>query len=238
MSENRIQDSNEMIFKNSEYWNKHFQERSTEIFLASQSSRRKWILESWGLKFHTIEPQFNEDSFLENLTSINKKDIYWEVKTTQHKDLIHEICSNLAIQKALLAWEILKQEQKNFIVISADTFVYYNQYFFTKPTTEEEAFQMLSFLSGKTHTVLTSHCILNKEKKIITKEVMSLVTFRKLSPLEIKTYLSKNQFTDKAGGYGIQEEGAILIDSIVGDYLNIIGFSLSAIRFLLSEMDT
>ncbi len=235
MSENFV--TYEKKWKDSEYWNHKFYKDSIVVFLASQSLRRKWILENWGLKFHILKPDFNEDLFLKNLTSIEKKDMYWEAKVPNHKDLIHEICSNLAIQKALIAWKELRQKNEKFLVLSADTFVYYNQFFFTKPQTKEEAFQMLSFLSGKTHTVVTSHCILNHNKRIITKDVMSLVTFRELSYKEIENYISKNESLDKAGGYAIQAEGAILIDSIVGDFLNIVGLSLNAIRFLLSEID-
>lgn len=224
-------------WKDSEYWNHKFQKDSMGVFLASQSARRKWILENWGLKFDIIKPDFNEDLFLNNLTTLEKKNIFWEVKVHNHKDLIHEICSNLAIQKGLIAWKELKQKTNKFIVLSADTLVYYNQFFFTKPQTKEEAFEMLSFLSGKTHTVVTSHCILNHHKKVITKDVMSLVTFRDLSSTEIKNYIEKNESFDKAGGYAIQGEGAIFIDSIVGDYLNIVGLSLNAILFLLGEVD-
>lgn len=235
MSENYIIEQEK--YRDSEYWYQKFYSNKIEIFLASQSPRRKWLLENWGLKFSVIKPEFNEELFLKNLSSIEKKKFYWEVKAQNHKDLIHEICSNLAIQKALLIWEELKQKKEKFIILSADTFVYYNQFFLTKPETKEEAYEMLSFLSGKTHTVLTSHCIINNEKKIISKDVMTLVTFRKLSPLEIENYISKNEFLDKAGGYGIQGEGAIFIDSIVGDYLNVVGLSLSAVRFLLKEIE-
>lgn len=236
MSQNNITEQ-EKKYRDSEYWNQKFSTNRIEIYLASQSPRRKWLLENWGLKFSIIKPEFNEELFLKNLSSIEKKKIYWEVKTQNHKDLIHEICSNLAIQKALLVWDELKQNKEKFIILSADTLIYYNQFFLTKPQTKEEAYEMLSFLSGKTHTVLTSHCIINNEKKIISKDVMTLVTFRKLSRLEIENYLSKNEFLDKAGGYAIQGEGAILIDSIVGDYLNVVGLSISAIRFLLNEME-
>ncbi|GIX40727.1 MAG: septum formation protein Maf [Leptospiraceae bacterium] len=206
------------------------------IYLASNSPRRKWILNKTGLKFTSMPSEFNEDQFLENLTSIKKQGALWYVLQNNHKDLIHEICTNLAIQKALMVWEKIKTDSNQFIVLSADTLIYYNQYFLTKPTNKTEAFEMLKFLSGKTHTVITSHCVVNQDKMIITKDIMTLVTFRKLTEWEISSYIETNEPFDKAGAYAIQGEGAFLIDTVVGDYLNVIGLSLNAVLFLLKEI--
>jgi septum formation protein len=65
---------------------------------------------------------------------------------------------------------------------------------------------------------------------------MTLVTFRRISDKDIQNYLETEEFIDKAGAYAIQGEGAILIDHIVGDYLNIVGLSLNAVLFLLNEI--
>lgn len=216
--------------------NKNLKNAFIPFFLASNSPRRKWILERAGLEYKAFSPVFNEDQFLENLSSVEKQGSIWMVSQKNHKDIIHEICSNLAIQKALIVWEFIKENYKNFIIFSADTLIYYNQFFLTKPSNKQEAYDMLKFLSGKTHTVITSHCIVNQEKIIITKDVMTLVTFRKLSHFDINHYLDLQESYDKAGAYAIQGEGAILIDNIVGDYLNIVGLSLNALIFLLKEI--
>jgi len=217
--------------------NNFFVGNNLSLFLASNSPRRKWILNRAGLEFEILPATFNEDQFLENLTTITKEGYLWHVKEKNYKDLIHEICTNLAIQKALIIWEELKNKNKEkFIVIAADTIVYYNQFFLTKPKDKKEAFEMLKFLSGKTHTVITSHCVINHKKIVITKDIMTLVTFRKISDKDIQNYLETEEFIDKAGAYAIQGEGAILIDHIVGDYLNIVGLSLNAVLFLLNEI--
>lgn len=219
-----------------ENMNNFLKNNNIELILASHSPRRKWILEQSGFLFSTYPPNFNEDQFLENLTSIIKLPGIWEVKEKNHKDLIHEICTNLAIQKALIVYNDLKQKKEKFIILSSDTLVYYNQFFLTKPKNKEEAFTMLKFLSGKTHTVVTAHCVVNQEKIILTKDVMTLVTFRKLSEKQINNYLEKEEPYDKAGSYAIQGDASIFIDSIVGDYLNVVGLSLNAVIFLLNQI--
>ncbi len=230
-----------MIQNQKESWeaddiNQIFKDKRIHFYLVSSSPRRKWILETWGLQFSTLNSEFDEDVFLQNLTSIKKQDFYWKAEESNHKELIHEICNNLAIQKALIAWEQIKEKNESFIITSADTIVYYNQYFLGKPRDREEAMKMLSFLSGKTHTVLTSHCLVTREKHILVKEIMTLVTFRKLSNYEIQKYLDIDEPYDKAGGYAIQGYGSIFIDSIVGDFLNVIGFSINGLKFLLKEL--
>ncbi|MCS7206151.1 MAG: Maf family protein [Leptospiraceae bacterium] len=225
-----------MELREIQHWNDFLSQQQIKVYLASNSPRRKWILQKWGLDFEVIPPRFDEELFLQHLSTIKKQGGIWEVQSAHHKGLIHEICSNLAIQKALITWEELQQTQQKFLVLSADTLVYYNQYFLTKPQSFEEAYLMLKFLSGKTHTVVTSHCIINHNKMIITKDIMTLVTFRKLSDTDIKEYIETAEPYDKAGGYAIQGEGAILVESIVGDYLNAVGLSLNAVRFLLSEI--
>lgn len=217
--------------------NEYLLKENIQLYLASNSPRRKWILEKANFNFEVLPSDFNEEHFLMNLTSIENHGGLWEVKQPNHKEIIHEICSNLAIQKALIVYDDLKHsKQEKFILISADTFVYYNQFFLTKPANEEQAFKMLKFLSGKTHTVLTSHCLVNHEKILIKKDIMSLVTFRKYSDREIELYIKSGEHMDKAGAYAIQGDGAIFVESIVGDYLNIVGLSLNAIFFLLNEM--
>ncbi len=217
--------------------NDYLQKENIHFYLVSNSPRRKWILEKANFNFKVLPSEFNEEQFLLNLTSIANNDGIWEVKQPNHKEIIHEICSNLAIQKALLVYEDLKlSNEQKFLLLSADTFVYYNQFFFTKPANEDQAFKMLKFLSGKTHTVLTSHCLVNHEKIILKKEIMTLVTFRKISDKEISNYIKTKEPLDKAGSYAIQGDGAIFVETIVGDYLNVVGLSLNAVFFLLNEM--
>ena len=84
-------------------------------------------------------------------------------------------------------------------------------------------------LSGRTHQVATGCCIMN-QNVINSFTVITDVTFRQLSDDEIETYISTNEPYDKAGGYGIQGKGALLIEKINGDYFNVVGLPVSRLN--------
>ena len=95
---------------------------------------------------------------------------------------------------------------------------------------------MIKRLSNKTHKVITGISLINlKENKIIKDYVVSFVTFKDLSEDSIKDYINTNESLDKAGAYGIQGYGALLVKNIQGDYFNIVGLPISRLSDLLKN---
>ena len=96
---------------------------------------------------------------------------------------------------------------------------------------------MIKRLSNKTHKVITGISLINisKENKIIKDYVVSFVTFKDLSEDSIKDYINTNESLDKAGAYGIQGYGALLVNNIQGDYFNIVGLPISRLSDLLKD---
>lgn len=178
----------------------------TNIILASGSPRRQQFFKDLGLDFE-----------------IRLK----EVEEIYPPKLKHfEISDYLAQLKSLPFEEEL---QENDILITSDTIVWLNEKALGKPRSKEEAFLMLSEMSGKTHEVITSVCIktANSQK---TVHAVTKVTFKELSTEEINYYIKNYQPFDKAGAYGIQEWiGAIGITKIEGTYNNVVGLPVNLV---------
>ncbi|WP_455542734.1 Maf family protein [Intestinibacter sp.] len=183
-----------------------------EIILASASPRRKEILQNTKLKFE-IEKSDIEEVILENESPEN-------------------MVVRLAYEKA---FDVAKTN-KDKLVIGADTIVAIDDEVLGKPKDEKEAYQMIKRLSNKTHKVITGISLINlKENKVIKDYVVSFVTFKNLSDDSIKDYINTNESLDKAGAYGIQGYGALLVDNIQGDYFNIVGLPISRLSDLLKD---
>lgn len=115
------------------------------------------------------------------------------------------------------------------IIIGADTVVALGHKIFGKPKNEEEARNMLSLLSGKTHSVFTGVTIIKGQySKTFAEETK--VKFRHLSGKDIEKYIASGEYTDKAGAYAIQGKGALLIEGIEGDYFNVVGLPISSLN--------
>ena len=110
------------------------------------------------------------------------------------------------------------------LVLGADTLVYLNTALFGKPTTLEEAYEMLERLQGRTHEVVTGICLLHlrKHRQTMFTETTA-VTFQPLDAVKIQRYLNRVNPLDKAGAYAIQEEGDLIVEKIVGSYTNVVG---------------
>ena len=129
----------------------------------------------------------------------------------------------LATRKAQLAAEHVPDD----LIIGADTIVAVGKHIYGKPDTSEEAFEMLSALSGKTHQVFTGVCIYTKSGHRNAFCTRTDVTFFPLSEEEIRAYIATGEPMDKAGAYGIQGKGALLVEKIDGDYYNVVGLPIS-----------
>lgn len=182
------------------------------IILASASPRRKEILENANVKFKIMS------SDIEELTLDGESPC--------------QMVMRLAFEKGI----DIANKQKSDLVISADTIVVLDNKVLGKPKDEKEARYMIESLSGKTHQVITGISLINLEnnKKIIDY-VISNVKFKNLSEEDINDYISTNESLDKAGAYGIQGYGALLVDEIQGDYFNIVGLPISRLSDLLKK---
>ena len=119
------------------------------------------------------------------------------------------------------------------LIIAADTMVFFGERHLGKPKDTADAFQMLSMLNGKTHTVVTGVYLRTKETARLIS-VSTSVTFDKKSDEELKSYIRTHKVLDKAGAYAIQD--GVLVKSIDGDYDNVVGLPVEAIRNTLEKM--
>ena len=185
------------------------------IILASASPRRKELLEKIGLKFEIIPSNYDEKLTDDSFT-------YEKIET-------------LALNKGL---DIVKDIKDNAIIISADTVVVLDNKILGKPHTKEEAFAMISALSGKTHEVITAIAMLDTENnKQLIHSVTTKVTFRKISKDEIERYVSTKEPYDKAGAYAAQGIAAIFVEKIEGCFNNVVGISSFEVNKMLNELD-
>ena len=134
-----------------------------------------------------------------------------------------EISEFLAIQKSdVLSIKI----KKNEILITADTIVIKGGQILNKPKNKTQAKEMLVFLSGSSHKVITSVCLRDQQKKLVFSSITK-VFFKPLSDAEINYYVEEYKPLDKAGSYGIQEWiGLIGITKIEGSYFNVVGLPI------------
>ncbi len=183
-----------------------------KIILASQSPRRRELLKKLNIDFSAVSPDYDEKI---------DTDIFSE-----------KLIENIAEQKAL---SILNSVSR-CIVISADTVVVCQNKILGKPKNETQAVQMLEFLSGKTHKVVTSVNIIDSEtKKSLTRSVTSYVTFNNLEKSTIENYVKTRKPLDKAGSYGIQELDETFIKEVKGSFDNIVGLPTETVKEMLSE---
>lgn len=181
-----------------------------KIILASQSPRRKWLLDQIGLEFEIVPSNFDED--------------------IENKKFSKKLIESIAYEKAK---EVAKRVPENVLIIAADTVVILGKQILGKPLDEEDAYKMLEKLSDKTHEVITSIAIIDKyENKTLINSKISKVKFKKLSDREITDYIKTGEPMDKAGSYGIQAYGSLFVEKIDGCYNNIVGLPLN----LLAEM--
>ncbi len=137
-----------------------------------------------------------------------------------------------AFQKAL---DVYSKCQERALIIAADTIVFSDR-IMGKPKDEADAYEMLKLLSGKTHCVYTGICIMDRSssKKAVDYERTS-VTFNCLTDELIKRYLKTNEYQDKAGAYGIQGYGELLVKEIHGCYNNVKGLPVTKLNNLMAK---
>lgn len=180
----------------------------SEIILASASPRRRELLANMGLDFTVMVSDADESA----VDATVPPEIY-----------VQELA---LLKAAAVAKTVIKN--KNALVISADTIVVDDGVILGKPTDEADAVRMLTALSGKSHKVYTGFCVMRlSDAFTVCKNVCTEVVFKKLSREKIERYVKTSEPMDKAGAYGIQGLGAMLIDHINGDYFNVVGLPVS-----------
>lgn len=176
-----------------------------KVILASASPRRQELLKNIINEFEIIPAEVDE--------SLNS-DIQPE-KAAQY----------LSRKKA----ENIAKKYPDAVVIGSDTTVVTDDEILGKPENKKDAYNMLKKLSGKIHKVITGVCILGEGKEISFSEITE-VEFYKLGEKEIEDYLSTDEWTDKAGAYGIQGKAGLFVKRINGDYNNVVGLPVSRLN--------
>ena len=199
------------------------------ILLASSSPRRRDLL----LQVHW-EP-------------IIVKSRFHEVKTPEEaeirkSEMNHPLLTSFAGPDLVCALNALgKAEgadiggQTDLPLLAADTIVTADGKILGKPKDRDEASRMLHFLSGRSHEVKTGTALFFKGRALVTVTTTS-VRFRRLSDREIEDYIATGEPMDKAGAYGIQGLGTLLVESIHGSYDNVVGLPLTEVYEMLKEL--
>lgn len=188
-------------------------ENGPYLILASQSPRRRELLERAGVDFSVVPSSFDEES----------------IPVTEPEDYVRV----LAEAKAA---DIAARHPENW-VIGADTIVVIDDVILGKPGTDDDARTMLHALSNRIHRVITAYALVHQAKgRQASEAVITEVEFKALSDAEVEWYIETGEPFDKAGGYGIQGIGAFLVRRINGSYTNVVGLPVcEVIDTLLRE---
>ncbi len=180
------------------------------VILASNSPRRRELLKQIGLAF-TVDPADVDERILPG-----------------------EGPEAYAVRVALDKARVAAKRAGNGIIIAADTIVVLDDAILGKPADAQDAERMLAGLSGRQHQVVSGLAVVDAGSGTARTGVsVTSVWFRELAPGEIRSYVSTGEPLDKAGAYGIQERGALLVRKIEGCYFNVVGLPLSLLEDLL-----
>ncbi|MFC1821516.1 Maf family protein [Thermodesulfobacteriota bacterium] len=175
------------------------------LILASESPRRKSLLQQIGLPFRTLPSRVDE---------------------TYEMDDPAERALRLAERKAFA----VQQDAADSWILGADTLVVVGEMILGKPDDRTAAHSMIEILSGKAHTVITGFCLLNPSGKVAHLESISTrVKIKPLNEREIESYIATGEPFGKAGSYAIQGIGAFMVEGITGSYSNVVGLPVCAL---------
>lgn len=176
------------------------------IILASASPRRKELLKLIFEDFEIVPADIDE--------------------TVRRSIELEQYPEYLALKKSRC---IAEKRPVSDVVIGCDTGVFIDDMMLGKPENTDQAFEMLKLLSGKTHKVITGCSVFYKGQNISFSEITEVEFFR-LTDDEIREYIATGEPMDKAGAYGIQGKGALLVKRINGDYYNVVGLPVGALK--------
>ena len=186
-----------------------------KIILASQSARRRDILENLGVQFE-IKVSSVDESMDPALSA-------------------GENTSAVSLRKA----EAVEKElgicpEDDALIIASDTVVVCDGVILGKPKDKAHATSMMRMLSGRRHSVISGIAVIYRGKRVSAYEETK-VEFRTLTDSEIEAYVSTDEPYDKAGGYGIQDKAAVFVRGIHGDYLNVVGLPVYRLCRILKK---
>lgn len=187
------------------------------IYLASQSSRRAELLHQIGVSFQKLCCRIDETPLSGEASS--------------------EYVLRMAREKAAAGWqEVLSSGSAHMPLLAADTTVVCNNRILGKPLDRDDARCMLAMLSGNSHQVITAVTVTDG-RQLRSEVSVTDVVFNKLTDQIIEDYIASGEPTDKAGSYGIQGYGAVLVASISGSYSAVAGLPLMETSRLLTHFD-
>ena len=183
-----------------------------KIVLASGSPRRQELLRNIGITDFDIRVPHTEETFPEGLSP-------------------QQVVSYISREKAEAAAALCTPEE---IVITADTMVFLDDQRLGKPVDQADALRMLTALQGRRHTVCTGVTVRQGSRSLTECETTE-VYFRPASREELLAYIATGEPMDKAGAYGIQAKGALLVEKIHGDYFNVMGLPVLRLSRMLGQ---
>ena len=184
----------------------------SKIVLASGSPRRQELLQRIGITDFTIRVPEVEESFPEGLTP-------------------QQVVEYISRAKAEAAAALCTPDE---IVITADTMVFLDDKRLGKPVDEADALQMLTALQGRHHTVCTGVTV-RQGDHIVTESETTEVYFRPATEAELLAYIATKEPMDKAGSYGVQGKGALLVEKLNGDFFNVMGLPVLRLSRMLAQ---
>ena len=184
------------------------------LILASESPRRAELLRQVAIPFRIVAPAVSEE--------------------LSGKPSPEEMVALLALRKA---WAVADRLPGGY-VLGADTVVLHGETVLGKPVDSEDAARMLRLLSGDRHSVLTGLALVNAATGYLLERLsLTQVWIKTLAEDEIKAYIATGKPFDKAGAYGIQGKGALLVEKIEGCYFNVVGLPLNLLNEMITEMN-
>ena len=183
-----------------------------KLVLCSASPRRHELLAQMGLVDFTVRIPQVDESFPDGLTP-------------------QEVVEHISHKKAVAARELCSDEE---VFITADTMVFLEDKRLGKPQNQDDALAMLTALQGQTHFVCTGFSV-GCGDTLITSSQTTSVTFRPCTEDTLRRYIATGEPMDKAGSYGIQGLGALLVDHIQGDYFNVMGLPIASLQHMLAK---
>lgn len=195
-----------------------------DIILASQSIGRKMLLEKLGVRFRVVVTRVDEDTILDKKPELTIK------KRAAAKAA--EVVAHPRVYSI--------PEERESLIITADSMAILGSKMFGKSIDREDTKRMLKDLMGKTHNFVTAVHIVLIQNNIINKTwektVSTKVTFRKMTPVEIDSYISRFDFTRFAAGYALNEAPWDLVTKVEGSYTNVIGLPFEVLLPILRSL--
>ena len=182
------------------------------IVLASGSPRRQELLQNIGITEFDIRVPQTEETFPAGLSP-------------------QQVVAYISREKAEAAAKLCTPEE---IVITADTMVFLDEARLGKPADEADALRMLTALQGRHHTVCTGVTVRQGDRSLTESETTE-VYFRPAAEAELRAYIATGEPMDKAGSYGVQGKGALLVEKLNGDFFNVMGLPVLRLSRMLAQ---